>query len=178
MDPGQLARLGSLRLYTAADSPDFHSRTGTVGCGRHLSLCRCLRRNGPSLAGNDSGLWRSRSVSALHLCADFPYTGLRRFFSLGSQRHRAGRVCLGRLAWDDANKGQVAEAKDHFQKASNLNPKLAQPHNYLGKVFMHEGDVDHAVLQFQEALRLHPDFPEAEENLRIAKQSETTNGHE
>jgi hypothetical protein len=40
---------------------------------------------------------------------------------------------------------------------------------------MREGNVDHAVLQFQEALRLHPDFPEAEENLRIAKQSETTN---
>ena len=84
-------------------------------------------------------------------------------------------VDLGSLLFD---KGQVAEAKDHFQKASSLNPKLAQPHNYLGKVFMREGDIDHAVLQFQEALRLHPDFPEAEENLRIAKQSETTNGHE
>jgi tetratricopeptide (TPR) repeat protein len=84
-------------------------------------------------------------------------------------------IDLGSLLLD---KGQVAEAKDHFQKASNLNPKLAQPHNYLGKVFMREGDIDHAVLQFQEALRLHPDFPEAEENLRIAKQSETTNGHE
>ena len=84
-------------------------------------------------------------------------------------------IDLGSLLLD---KGDVAEAKNHFQKASNLNPKLAQPHNYLGKVFMREGDVDHAVLQFQEALRLHPDFPEAEENLRIAKQSETTNGHE
>ncbi len=84
-------------------------------------------------------------------------------------------IDLGSLLFD---KGQVAEAKDHFQKASSLNPKLAQPHNYLGKVFLREGDVDHAVLQFQEALRLHPDFPEAEENLRIAKQSETTNGHE
>jgi len=84
-------------------------------------------------------------------------------------------IDLGSLLLD---KGDVAEAKNHFQKASNLNPKLAQPHNYLGKVFMREGDVDHAVLQFQEALRLHPDFPEAEENLRIAKQSEMTNGHE
>src|SRR6059058_3043691 len=84
-------------------------------------------------------------------------------------------IDLGSLLF---NKGQVAEAKDHFQKASNLNPKLAQPHNNLGKVFMREGDVDHAVLQFQEALRLHPDFPEAEENLRIAKQSEMTNGRE
>jgi len=27
-------------------------------------------------------------------------------------------------------------------------------------------------------LRLHPDFPEAEENLRIAKQSENTSQHE
>ena len=84
-------------------------------------------------------------------------------------------IDIGNLLLD---KGEVAEAKDHFQKASDLNPKLAQPHNYLGKVFMREGDADHAVLQFQEALRLHPDFPEAEENLRIAKQSETTNGHE
>jgi tetratricopeptide (TPR) repeat protein len=84
-------------------------------------------------------------------------------------------IDLGNLLFE---KGEVGEAKDHFQKASNLNPKLAQPHNYLGKVFMREGDVAEAVLQFKEALRLHPDFPEAEENLRIAKQSETTNGHE
>jgi tetratricopeptide (TPR) repeat protein len=84
-------------------------------------------------------------------------------------------IDLGNLLFE---KGEVGEAKDHFQKASNLNPKLAQPHNYLGKVFMREGDLAQAVLQFKEALRLHPDFPEAEENLRIAKHSETTNGHE
>jgi Flp pilus assembly protein TadD len=76
------------------------------------------------------------------------------------------------------DKGDLSEAKEHFQKASNLNPKLAQPHNYLGKVFMREGNLTQAVLQFEEALRLHPDFPEAEENLRIAKQSENTNQHE
>jgi Flp pilus assembly protein TadD len=84
-------------------------------------------------------------------------------------------VDLGSLLFE---KGQLAEAKDHFQKASNLDPKLAQPHNYLGKVFMREGNLTQAVLQFEEALRLHPDFPEAEENLRIAKQSENTNQHE
>jgi Flp pilus assembly protein TadD len=38
---------------------------------------------------------------------------------------------------------------------------------------MREGDVGQAVSQFKEALRLHPDFPEAEENLRIAKESGT-----
>ena len=77
-------------------------------------------------------------------------------------------IDLGSLIFD---KGELAEAKEHFQKASNLNPKLAQPHNYLGKVFMREGNLTQAVLQFEEALRLHPDFPEAEENLRVAKES-------
>jgi tetratricopeptide (TPR) repeat protein len=75
-------------------------------------------------------------------------------------------------------KGELSEAKVHFQKASELNPKLAQPHNYLGKIFMSEGDAAQAILQFQEALRLHPDFPEAEENLRIAKGSESVTGQQ
>jgi Flp pilus assembly protein TadD len=34
---------------------------------------------------------------------------------------------------------------------------------------MREGNVSKAIAQFEEALRLHPDFPEAEQNLRIAK---------
>jgi tetratricopeptide (TPR) repeat protein len=59
----------------------------------------------------------------------------------------------------------------HYQEASRRDPKLAQPHNYLGKVFMREGNVSSAIAQFEEALRLHPDFPEAEENLRMAKAS-------
>ena len=61
------------------------------------------------------------------------------------------------------------QAKEHFPKASELNLKLAQPHNYLGEIFMREGKPSQAIAQFEEALRLHPDFPEAEQNLRIAK---------
>jgi Flp pilus assembly protein TadD len=34
---------------------------------------------------------------------------------------------------------------------------------------MREGNVSQAIAQFEEALRLHPDFPETEQNLRIAK---------
>jgi len=67
--------------------------------------------------------------------------------------------------------GELAGAKEHLQAATKLDPKLAQPHNYLGKVFMGEGNIPSAITEFEEALRLHPDFPEAEENLRMAKAS-------
>src|SRR4029450_10182569 len=70
-------------------------------------------------------------------------------------------------------KGDLSEAKAHLQTATKLDPKLAQPHNYLGKIFVREGDVSSAIAQFEEALRLHPDFPEAEENLRMAKASDS-----
>ena len=36
---------------------------------------------------------------------------------------------------------------------------------------MGEGNIPSAIAEFEEALRLHPDFPEAEENLRLAKAS-------
>jgi Flp pilus assembly protein TadD len=80
--------------------------------------------------------------------------------------HVDAHIDLGSLLLE---KDELIEAGDHFKKASELNPKLAQPHNYLGKVLMREGNLSQAIAQFEEALRLHPDFPEAEQNLRIAK---------
>ena len=64
---------------------------------------------------------------------------------------------------------ELEEAKAHYLEATRLDPKLAQPHHYLGKIFMREGNAPEAIAQFEQALRLHPDFPEAEENLRLAK---------
>ena len=37
---------------------------------------------------------------------------------------------------------------------------------------MSEGNAPEAIAQFEQALRLHPDFAEAEENLRLAKASD------
>jgi tetratricopeptide (TPR) repeat protein len=82
--------------------------------------------------------------------------------------HVDAHIDLGSLLFE---KGDMAEAREHFQKASGLNPKLAQPHNYLGKVLMREGNISQAIAQFEEALRLHSDFPEAEENLRLARET-------
>src|SRR6266516_2206435 len=69
-------------------------------------------------------------------------------------------------------KGDLQEAKVHYLEGSRLKPELAQPHNDLGKGFMREGNVASAIAQFEEAFSPHPDFPEAEENLRIAKASD------
>jgi len=82
--------------------------------------------------------------------------------------HVDAHIDLGSLLLE---KSDLTEAREHFKKASEIKPKLAQPHNYLGKVLMREGNVSQAIAQFEEALRLHPDFPEAEQNLRIAKGS-------
>ena len=40
---------------------------------------------------------------AIHFRAAFPRCGLCGFFLVGPKRHCPGRVCLGRLAWNDAN---------------------------------------------------------------------------
>ena len=66
----------------------------------------------------------------------------------------------------------MQEAKIHYLEATRIDPKLAQPHNYLGKILMRENKISEAIVQFEEALRLHPDFPEAEENLRNAKRTD------
>ena len=78
-----------------------------MGCRRHLSFRRRVRRDGPSLAGHDSRLRRPRLVSAfpmaLHLCTDFSSRRLCSIFPLGPQRNRAGGFYVGRVAWHDAN---------------------------------------------------------------------------
>ena len=42
----------------------------------------------------------------------------------------------------------------------------------LGTPSAHAGPCSSAIAQFEQALHLHPDFPEAEENLRLAKASD------
>jgi len=46
-----------------------------------------------------------------------------------------------------------------------LDPTLADAHNSLGVVLFKKGRVNEAITQFQEAVRLKPDFSEAQNNL-------------
>ena len=60
---------------------------------------------------------------------------------------------------------KIEEVSGHFSRAVELNPGFADAHNNLGAVLVCLGRFDQAVLSFQEALRVKPDFVLARQNL-------------
>jgi tetratricopeptide (TPR) repeat protein len=57
----------------------------------------------------------------------------------------------------------------HYLAALRSDPKLTVAYNSLGKVYLSQGQISQALVQFSEALRLNPGYKEAEENLQTAK---------
>lgn len=69
-------------------------------------------------------------------------------------------------------KGDFRGAETHFVEATRLNPKRADIHSNFGSLLLQEGRTSQAIIQYEEALRLDPTLTEAEENLRMARQSD------
>jgi Tfp pilus assembly protein PilF len=70
-------------------------------------------------------------------------------------------------------KNELEEAKAHYLETVRLEPNRADVRNSLGSIYYNRGEISQAIVQYQEALRLNPQFSEAEENLRVARASET-----
>ena len=66
-------------------------------------------------------------------------------------------------------KGNLKEAEGHYLAALRTDPELTVAYNNLGRVYLAQGQISQAVVQFNEALRRNPGYKEAEENLRVAK---------
>ncbi|HVW21784.1 MAG TPA: tetratricopeptide repeat protein [Opitutaceae bacterium] len=64
--------------------------------------------------------------------------------------------------------GRLPEAMEHFVRAWQLRPDLAETHYSLGFALFQQGRAEAAVAQYEEALKLKPAYLEAENNLGAA----------
>jgi tetratricopeptide (TPR) repeat protein len=52
-----------------------------------------------------------------------------------------------------------------YEKALEINPDDPEAHYNLGNALVQKGGLDSAITQYQEVLRLKPDFSPAQDNL-------------
>jgi Flp pilus assembly protein TadD len=88
-------------------------------------------------------------------------------FERASQSNPSAAV-LYRLGTLLAKRGQGARARQAFEAALALDPKLAEAHNDLGTLIAQDGDLPGAVARFRQALAATPDYPDALNNLGYA----------
>jgi tetratricopeptide (TPR) repeat protein len=76
------------------------------------------------------------------------------------------QLSLGRLL---LQKGELDESKTHLLIAIKIDSENADARDLLGKVYLQRDEMSQAIVQFSEALRLRPDFAEAQHDLDIAQ---------
>jgi Flp pilus assembly protein TadD len=69
--------------------------------------------------------------------------------------------------------GDFDAARSEFETVVKQAPGRADAVNGLGITFLRQGQTSQAIVRFDQALELKPDFAEAAENLRIARASES-----
>ena len=66
----------------------------------------------------------------------------------------------------------LAKSEEYFERALQLSTKKTRPivHHEFGLFYARAGVYDKATLQLEAALKLRPDYPSAQQNLRIVNQ--------
>jgi len=69
--------------------------------------------------------------------------------------------------YEAQDRGDIDSAISWYQKATNLDPDYAVPHNDLGILFEAKGWLDRAESEYQKALALDPDYGKVHTNLAL-----------
>jgi len=69
--------------------------------------------------------------------------------------------------YDAQQRGDIDTAIEWYQKAANLNPSYASPHNDLGILFETKGWLDRAEAEYQKAIAIDPGYKEVHTNLAL-----------
>ncbi|MDP2981123.1 MAG: tetratricopeptide repeat protein [Candidatus Omnitrophota bacterium] len=69
--------------------------------------------------------------------------------------------------YDAQQRGDIDTAIEWYQKAANLRPEYASPHNDLGILFETKGWLDRAEAEYQRALAIDPNYKEVHTNLAL-----------
>jgi Flp pilus assembly protein TadD len=153
----QTSLLGLIFLTSAAvyaqfnQPPDWRSQNAQRDAlDRQIDLqeIRGPRDNAPVVKADS----RSATISIQQLQHKVP--------KAGAKEYRKGREAF--------KKGDKEAAKQHLQKAVEIDPEFADAHNDLGVVLENLGQHNTSVEQFQEAVKLAPGHREATANLSIA----------
>src|SRR3989338_6378347 len=69
--------------------------------------------------------------------------------------------------YDAQQLGDIDTAIEWYQKAANLRPEYASPHNDLGILFETKGWLDRAEAEYEKALAIDPAYKEVHTNLAL-----------
>jgi Flp pilus assembly protein TadD len=69
--------------------------------------------------------------------------------------------------YDAQQRGDIDTAIEWYQKAANLMPNYASPHNDLGILFESKGWLDRAASEYEKALAIDPNYKEVHTNMAL-----------
>ncbi|HUR47664.1 MAG TPA: tetratricopeptide repeat protein [Candidatus Saccharimonadales bacterium] len=111
----------------------------------------------------------NRAESAV-LTQDYGHKALQDTIAYNEYRLRKnandGRA-MSNIAEAEMGLSRIAEAYEHFQKATQMEPNLEEPHYFLGIIYRTQNKTLAARTEFETTLRLNPEHAKAHGNLGL-----------